>query len=107
LLPEWAAAASRAYFFITARRRSGTNSPRRHFPASFKTSCGGVGHVAERWDYPIPQALQRHTGCRFVPPARRPLPEPVSPSPSTAPDPADPADAADPLRQKAETGTPD
>jgi hypothetical protein len=77
------------------------------FPCIVPTSCGGVRHVAERWDYPIPQALQRHTGCRFVPPARRPLPEPVSPSPSTAPDPADPADAADPLRQKAETGTPD
>jgi hypothetical protein len=33
--------------------------------------------MAERWSYPVPQAMQRHTGCRFV--------APKTPSPPTVP----------------------
>ena len=33
--------------------------------------------MAERWSYPVPQAMQRHTGCRFAPPPKAPSPPSV------------------------------
>jgi len=47
-----------------------------------------MGAVAERWSYPVPQAMQRHTGCRFVKP---------TPSPPTVPEANDAARLADDL----------
>jgi hypothetical protein len=77
------------------------------FSCIVPTSNGEVRHVAERWDYPIPQALQRHTGCRFMPLEPMPLTATAKPKPAITPDQADSAESAGPLRQKAETGTPD
>lgn len=41
--------------------------------------------MTERWSYPIAQAMQRHTGCRYVKPKI---------APSTVPEEAPPAEQA-------------
>ena len=43
--------------------------------------------MTERWSYPIAQAMQRHTGCRYVKPKI---------APSTVPEEAPPAEQAAP-----------
>lgn len=43
--------------------------------------------MAERWCYPVAQAMQRHTGCRYVKPKV---------APSTVPEEAPPAEQAAP-----------
>lgn len=43
--------------------------------------------MSERWSYPIAQAMQRHTGCRYVKPKI---------APSTVPEEAPPAEQAAP-----------
>jgi hypothetical protein len=48
--------------------------------------------MVDRWRYPVPQAMQRHTGSHLTPPAREPSPPTVpvatpaaEPAPSLAP----------------------
>ena len=56
--------------------------------------------MGDRWCYPVPQAMQRHTGSHLTPPpaAREPSPltaPAATPAPEAAPSPAPlpPADA--------------
>jgi hypothetical protein len=43
--------------------------------------------MVDRWCYPVPQAMQRHTGSHLTPPAREPSP-PTVPVATPAAEPA-------------------
>ena len=43
--------------------------------------------MVDRWCYPVPQAMQRHTGSHLTPPAREPSP-PTLPAATPAAEPA-------------------
>lgn len=56
--------------------------------------------MAERWAYPVPQTMQRHTGYRFATPKAEPRPDSA---PKT--EPSEPENPPKPC--KAESGTKD